>query len=75
MFKELSFASRPVDSSASFDAVVTKAVEKVVVQVQKDPKPTAVQITVAATPCQSWWHVPALDFSSRSLHTTACVIR
>ena len=43
------------DSSASFDAstVVPKAVEKVVVKVQKHPKSTAVQITVAATFCHS----------------------
>ena len=41
-FKELRSASRE-DSSASFNAVVPKAVEKVVVQVKKDQKPTAVR--------------------------------
>ena len=41
-FEKLTSSSR-MDSSASFDAVVPKAVEKVVVQMQKDPKPTAVQ--------------------------------
>ena len=42
--EELSSVNRE-DSSASFDAVVPKAVEKVVVNVQKDPKPAAVQVT------------------------------
>ena len=41
-FEELQSASRG-DHFASFNAVVPKAVEKVVVQVQKDPKPTAVR--------------------------------
>ena len=59
-FEELSSASRI--NSWSFDAAVPKAVEKVVVQVQKDPKPTAVQIAAAAALYQSLRHVFALKF-------------
>ena len=61
-FAELRSASRE-DSSASFHAVVPKAVEKVVVQVQNDPKPWPTAVRYSA----SHSDVSALDFSSHSL--------